>query len=232
MKEFLLGFLMIIIYFALCATVALLSRKLFKIPNEIFRKILHFILLGSLFVFLYCYKTWWISIISCVVFVIIVFPILKFCERFKKYSALVTERNKGELKNSLILVFLMFSIIIGVGWGIFNDKLLVLASIYAWGFGDAFAALIGTKFGKTKIYKKKSLEGTLAMFITSVISVFIILLIRGVLPWYINIIPVLVTSILSTTTELFTPNGLDTITCPVVSLISLILTLLLFGGLY
>ena len=94
MKEFLFGFLMIIVYFAPCALIALLSRKLFKIPDEIFRKILHFILLGSLFVFVFAYKTWWISALSCLVFIIIVYPILKLCERFKQYSYIVTERKK------------------------------------------------------------------------------------------------------------------------------------------
>lgn len=57
-----------------------------------------------------------------------------------------------------------------------KDKLLALAVIYAWGYGDAFAALIGTKFGKHKIYKKKSLEGTLAMLTTSFITLIVILI--------------------------------------------------------
>ena len=231
MKEFLFGFLMIIVYFAPCALIALLSRKLFKIPDEIFRKILHFILLGSLFVFVFAYKTWWISALSCLVFIIIVYPILKLCERFKQYSYIVTERKKGELKNSLIYVFLMFSVVILVCWGLLNDKLLVLVSIYAWGFGDALAALIGTKFGKHKLYKKRSYEGTIAMFITSFISVFIILLFRGVIPWYLNLIVAITTGIVATTVELFTPNGLDTATCPIASMCSTILMLLLFGGL-
>lgn len=231
MKEFLFGLLMIVVYFAPCALIALLSRKFFKIPDEIFRKILHFILLGSIFVFTFAYKTWWISSITCIIFIIVVYPILKLCERFKQYSYIVTERKKGELKNSLIYVFLMFSLVILVCWGIFNDKYLVLLSIFAWGFGDALAALIGTKFGKHKLYKKKSYEGTIAMFVTSFISVLTILLFRGVIPWYFNLIVAFVTALVATTVELFTPNGLDTATCPIASMISTLLMLFIFGGL-
>ena len=125
----------------------------------------------------------------------------------------------------------MFSLVILVCWGIFNDKYLVLLSIFAWGFGDALAALIGTKFGKHKLYKKKSYEGTIAMFVTSFISVFTILLFRGVIPWYFNLIVAFVTALVATTVELFTPNGLDTATCPIASMLSTLLMLFIFGGL-
>ena len=56
MQEFLNGVLMLIIYFISCATIALVCRKMIKIPNELFRKILHFILLTSLFVFIFAFK--------------------------------------------------------------------------------------------------------------------------------------------------------------------------------
>ena len=205
-------------------------RKLCKIPDEIFRKGLHFILLGSLLVFVNAFNTWWISAIGCLTVVALAYPVLYFCERFKTYSKVVTERKKGELKNSLIIVFFMFVFVIAICWGWIGDKMLVLASIYAWGFGDAIAALIGTKIGKHKIYKKKSLEGTLAMFITSFITVLIILLIRGVIPWYSVLLVTLLTSLVSTVIELYTPNGLDTVTCPIGAMVVMLPLLCLLGG--
>ena len=231
MEEFLIGMGIVAIYFIIAASTVLLCRKLFKIPNEIFRKILHFILLGSALVFVYAFKNWWIAVIACIVFVVIVYPILMCLERIKKYSEFVTERKKGELKNSLIFVFLMFAIVISICFGIFKDRLLALASIYAWGFGDALATLIGTKFGKHKLYKKKSYEGTIAMFITAFVSVFVILLIRGNVPWYFVCLVSFVTALSSAATELFTPNGYDTITCPIASMISMLLALFICGGL-
>jgi len=47
---------------------------------------------------------------------------------------------------------------------IFPDKRIVVASLLFLAFGDASAALIGKKFGKHKILKQKSLEGSLACF--------------------------------------------------------------------
>ena len=232
MQEFLNGVLMLIIYFISCATIALVCRKMIKIPNELFRKILHFILLTSLFVFIFAFKTWWSSALTCILIIVLAYPILLFFERFKTYSDTVTERKKGELRSSLILVFLMFAVIITICWKLLDNKLLALPVIYAWGYGDALAALIGTKFGKRKIYKKKSLEGTLAMFITSVIVVSILLSIVNIIPWYGVIVTTIFVSIGVTAVELFTPNGLDTVTCPITSLIIMIPLLILFGGLF
>lgn len=230
MKEFLIGLAIICIYFIVCAAIALLCRKLIKIPDEIFRKTLHFILLTSLFVFVFAYQTWWISVITCLCIVVIAYPILFFFERFQSYSETITERKKGEMRSSLIIVFLMFSIVISTCWGLLNDRILVLVVIYSWGYGDAFAALIGKKFGKHKIYKKKSLEGTLAMFITSFIVIVTILLLHNIIPWYFSLVCALVTSIIVSVVELYTPNGLDTLTCPLSSLITIIPMIALFGG--
>ena len=88
-------------YFAVLAAVALTLRKLIRIPDELFRKILHCILLGSLPVFVFGFDTWWRAAAASVVFAVVVYPILAWFERFRGYSELTTERKKGELKESL-----------------------------------------------------------------------------------------------------------------------------------
>ena len=105
-------------------------------------------------------------------------------ERIERFSEFITERKKGELKSSLLLVFGMFAFIITVCWGLLGDPYLVLASVYAWGFGDAAAALIGKRFGKHKIrWKytdgKKSAEGSTSMYVLSFVTVCIILMCLG-----------------------------------------------------
>ena len=69
------------------------------------------------------------------------------------------------------------------------------------------------------------------MFITSIIVVSVLLSIINIIPWYGVIITTILTSIAVTIVELYTPNGLDTITCPFTSLIIMIPLLVLFGGL-
>ena len=143
MYEFLTGFGHLTLYFLFAATAALLCRFFIKIPNEIFRKLLHCILLGSLWVFVFGFHTWWIAASAAIVFELVVYPILLFFERFKTYTSMTSERKKGELKSSLLLAFTMYALVIVVCWGALRDRYLVLASIYAWGFGDAAAALVG-----------------------------------------------------------------------------------------
>ena len=236
MQQILQGTGSIIVYFVIAAGGALGSRCFIKIPNELFRKILHGILLGSLFMFTFAYEKWWISALVAVIFEILVYPLLVIFERYKNYSELTTERKKGELKNSLLLVFTMYAVIISICWGWLGDKYLALAAIYAWGFGDAAAALIGKKYGKHKIkWKytdgKKSIEGSLAMFITSVISVVIVLSYRGSLNVPAIVVISLGTAAVSTLAELCSKNGNDTVICPMSAMVVLLPLVYLFGGL-
>ncbi len=234
-QELLHGFGALSVYFIVAASTVLLCRFLIKIPNEVFRKTLHFVLLGSVFVFVYGFETWWISALAAIIFEVIVYPILMVVEHIKNFSEFTTERKKGELKTSLLLVFTMFAFVISVCWGIFHDRMLVIASILAWGIGDAFAALVGKKFGKHKIKDKftdgkKSYEGTFAMFISSFVTVAVVMTLHGGLKPVGYIIIPLVTAVISALAELYSKNGMDTVICPVAAMVVVDGLTLLFGG--
>lgn len=53
------GTINLILYFAAVVIVAFSARLAFPIPDEVFRKILHFILLGSFYVLVVSYPVWW-----------------------------------------------------------------------------------------------------------------------------------------------------------------------------
>lgn len=236
MIEFLQGFGILFGYFFVCASVALLLRHYVRIPSEVFRKILHIILLCSLFVWIYAFETWWIASLAAFVFIAIVFPLLSLAEKLDYYSELLTERRSGEIKRSLILVFSMFAILNSVCWGWLGERWLVLACICAWGFGDAAAALIGKKYGRHYLEGKliegrKSVEGTVAMFIVSLISVLIVLLINGNVAWYASLTIAVLTAAVTSAVELFTRNGMDTVTCPFAAAAILLPLLRLWGAL-
>ena len=192
-------------------------------------------MLGSFLVLLESYPTWQITAIAAIIFEVLVYPILKVAEHIKQYSSFTTERKKGELKASLMLVYTMFAIVVTVCWGFFDDKYLALASLYAWGIGDAFAALIGKKYGKHKIHApgldgKKSYEGTFSMFIISFLTVFAILMYRGGMKTiFCAIISILVAAV-SAVTELYSKNGNDTVICPISAMLALLPLVYLFGG--
>ncbi len=61
LTSFLASFAVLIGYFVACALTAIVIRHLVRIPEEVFRKTLHLILLGSLPVFLYSFEYWWMA---------------------------------------------------------------------------------------------------------------------------------------------------------------------------
>jgi len=235
MDEILRGLLALLLYFVVAASTALGCRALIRIPDELFRKILHLILLGSLSVFVFCFPYWWMAAISSVGFALIVYPVLAWAEHFRGFSKLTTERKSGELKHSLLLVFFMFAVVMALCWGWLGDRWLVITSIYAWGFGDAAAALVGKRWGKHKLRfryvdKKKSVEGSTAMFVFSWVTVTGLLLFRGGLaPMGYVVVPV-ITALGSTLAEAVSKGGNDTVICPLTAMIVMLPLVDLFGG--
>ena len=236
MPELMEGTKAVLLYFAVAATSALGARMLIRIPDELFRKILHCILLGSLPVFLFCFHTWWMAAGEALGFALIVYPLLAFLDRFPFFEKLTTERKHGELQHSLLLVFGMFALVMAICWGWLNDRYLAMASIFAWGFGDAAAALIGKQYGKHKIrWKytdgKKSYEGSGAMLLTSFITVTLILLFRGGFSLPVILLIALAVALVSTLAELYSKNGNDTVICPLCTMAALLPLVAAFGGL-
>ena len=235
MVELYNGLIIFLLYLFPLAVIMLVIRKFTKINDELFRKILHFILLGAYIPLLFGFNTWWICLIFVGSLLVLLLPTLIFIGKIPGFSSFVNERKNGEFTNSMVLALSVMLLTITVGWGIFNEKFIVLASVYAWGVGDAFAALIGKSFGNHKIKwkfvdNKKSYEGSIAMIITSTISVFIVLLIRGgINPLYALLIALIV-SFGSTFVELCSKNGIDTITCPSVAMAIIVPLLMLLGA--
>ena len=80
---------------------------------------------------------------------------------------------------------------------------------------DSFAALVGIKYGKTKIYGKKSLEGSFSFFISTIIILYMFM--NNLSPFeYIYI------SLLITIVELFSFHRInDNLTIPVFAALAL-----------
>ncbi len=72
---------------------------------------------------------------------------------------------------------------------------LAAIGIFVLALGDGFSTLMGYYYGKHKLYKEKTYEGTLAFFIPSII----------VLTFFVNIYIAIITSIILTLFELISP---------------------------
>jgi len=235
MHEIIQGAGIVCIYYVVAASSIFILRWLITIPNELFRKILHFILLISYIPFAFAFETWWKSVLLTVSMELLIYPILALAEHLPRFSTFVNERKGGEFKHSLLLAFTMLAVCNTICWGLLGDKYLGIACMYAWGVGDAFAALIGKRFGKHKIQWKwadhhKSIEGSLAMFITSCLSVACVLLAHNhlTLPAYI-VIPIAGAGA-ATLVEMVSKEGYDTVLCPAAAMMVMIPLMALFGG--
>jgi len=234
-REFIAGFSTLLGYFAVCASGALLLRHCVSLPREVFRKTLHMIALGSVFVFTFAFRTWWVSAMAAAAFGAVVFPLLALAERLPGYADMLTERKSGEIKRSLIVVSCMFTLLIIICWGRLGERYLVIASVLAWGLGDAAAALVGKRFGRHYIEGRwvegrKSLEGTLAMFAVSFAAVMAVLLVWAPVYWHGYVPIAAATAGVAALVELYTRNGMDTITCPLAAAATLIPLVYLMGS--
>ena len=136
------------------------------------------------------------------------------------YSPIKIENKVTESGHVLGLFF--YALIWSVLLLIFNGENLwiVAMAIAALVYGDGFAALIGSKFGRTKYTVwggEKSLEGSLAMFVVvAVVSVFVWMFYVAVgysLPPF-NFWAILGISAVATVCEAISYGGIDNITVP------------------
>ena len=233
MQEFLCGAGITVLYIIVAVGIMLLARKCFTIPDELFRKALHFILLGAYIPLVFAFEAWWMAAIFAASLIIILFPALSIASKIPMLSAFIIERKKGEFLSSMVLAVGMMAFSVTICWGLFADRYLVLASIYAWGIGDGLAALVGKRFGKHKIKwrfadGKKSVEGSAAMFLCSLVAVFTVLMVRGGIGVPMCFVIALFAAIVSTVAEMCAKDGWDTVICPVSAMIVIIPLVTLF----
>lgn len=224
-------------YIAVLAVTVIVIRFTTKVPDYIFRKILHVVAFSSILPLVLCTDQWLAAVLVEAVFLAVIIAALRFLERFEFYSVLLVEKGKHEVITSFVMLFGLMTVLLAVFWGGFGDsyRYIVVAAIMAWGPGDAAAAIVGKTWGKHKvsgarIEGTKSLEGTVAMGVTSFICTFATLLAMSGMDTGMALALSAVIAPVAALVELFTKHGLDTVTVPIVSSLILGLAALAAGG--
>lgn len=204
-------------YLAVWVGALLLVRVLFHPNGELFRKALHTVAYTSSLFMMYISDDWRIPVTCCTLFAIIVYPLLVLAERWKGYSAFFTQRHTGEVKHSLLLLFLSHAVLIAICCGIFDQPWIVYTSVLMWGTGDTAAALIGKRWGRHHITlpladPKKTWEGTAAMAATAFLFGLLSLCIFSPFSFGLCLCFALLAAPVAAYTELITKNGNDTVT--------------------
>lgn len=211
-----------------CVVFVLPVRILTKIPSHVFRKILHIIAFCGVTVMILYSETWQAAAATALVLAAAAYPVLALLERESWYAPLFVQKSPGEIKRSLLVLMGTFAVLIAVSWGIFGEPRLAAASILMWGTGDAAAALVGIPFGRHKVRHsdgRKSLEGSAAMFATSLTSGLAVLILGSGMGLLRAMMYSFAGSLAGTVTELYSPGEYDTATVP-----AAILAVLLLAG--
>ena len=232
--DFLKCFILLSVHFLVLAGGAILINRKLKLPSEIFRKFLHVAAVFSIIPIVLPSSSWIASVMVCGMFQLLAFILTKRIDINKKVN--MKERKDGEQLRSMFLLYFTYILVIGVCWGLLNQKWMAILSVVAWGVGDAMAAIIGKRFGRHKIRGRfvdgvKSVEGTLAMFITSFVSVFLLYCRHTALSsfWLVALVCFWI-ALFSSISELMSKNGLDTIICPSVSMAGFAILTLTVGA--
>lgn len=190
------------------------------IPRVVFRKLLHLPAFCSAAVVVWRAENWQTASLTLILFALIVYPVLWLCQGWSGYDSLFVQKKPGEIKKSLLLLFLTDAALVALCWGGFGLPWAAVAAILMWGSGDGAAALAGHRFGKHHVRlpladPKKTWEGSAAMLAVSTAVGTITLLILSGLPWYGCLLAAAVASVFGAYTELISRGGDDTVTVPV-----------------
>ena len=218
----------LVAYIVPCVTVLVPIRMLTKVPSFVFRKMLHIVALTCVSLMILAARSWQAAALTSVLIAVAIYPLLQATEHSAWYPRLFVEKNPGEIKRSLLMLFFMFAAVISVCWGAFGQPRLAATAILMWGLGDAAAALVGIPLGRHKVRSrltdgKKSWEGSAAMFVTSFSCGLAMLLLAQGMPTARALVCAAIGALLGTATELCSPSEYDTVTVPTAIAATLIL---------
>ncbi|MBD5085713.1 MAG: TSUP family transporter [Clostridiales bacterium] len=210
------------------ALILLVLHFTLDIPRVVFRKLLHLPAFCSAAVIVWRADCWQTASLTLVLFAVIVYPVLWLCQGWSGYDRLFVQKKPGEIKKSLLLLFLCDAALVALCWGAFDLPWAAVAAILMWGSGDGAAALAGHRFGKHHVKlpladPQKTWEGSGAMLTVSTVVGTAAMLILTAEPWYRCLMIALAASIFGAYTELISRGGDDTVTVPVVNTVVLLI---------
>lgn len=213
-----LGLVLSFIFVFVVIGLSTLLQKLNVLKEEGARKFIHIGVSNWWFFVIFMFDNIWWAIIAPIVFIVLNY--LSYRYNLIKSMERNGDGNLGTVYfpiSLLILTILAFT---------FLNPYISGIGILVLGYGDGLAAVIGKMIPSKKLFGNKSLSGTLTMFIAS----FIVIVLYTLLATNINLIvdflmiKILVISLAAAVIELFTPNGLDNLSIPIlVSLLSFLL---------
>ncbi len=193
------------VYIGLLAAIGFVLYRYLKVRAEGVRKFIH--IMTSLWIFLVEYKIEnpYLKLVGPFLFIF-----LNGIFSFSGLSAILGMNDRRRDNGLIYYPLSIFILVLCQNIGYLNRD-SVIAAVLVMGFGDGFAALIGTRFGKSKYFVygkyKKSKEGTITMFLVSLAVVCIFT--------ELHLYYALLVAFAAALLENITPLGLDNLSVPI-----------------
>lgn len=191
-------------------------RRGLNLSVDFTRKFVHIGVGMAAFLLVALFRDWRFAIVPPLVFIVV-----NYVSYRRQIFAGMETGARGEL--GTVYFPISFSILIPLLW---SQPALLVASLMPLTWGDAFAAIIGSRFGRHKftvINETRSVEGSIAMFAFSFVATFVALMVFST-PLATTLLLAFVTALVAALVEAFSPFGIDNLTVPLVSAAVLVLT--------
>ncbi len=122
----------LLLFLVIAVVIALLCFMVLGVTGELRRKFLHIIAFLTTPVMAAAQSRWYAVAIVALLFAAVVYPILYMFELLPFYQNLFQEREHGEIKKSLLLLFFLEAGLVTVFWGLLGSKATVVIAILEW----------------------------------------------------------------------------------------------------
>lgn len=206
----------ILVSYIFIATIIILAKIFKKSGEEASRKFIHIMLSNWWFIAMYFFEnSLWASIVP------LSFVIINYISSKKNLISVMERKKQDGLGTVYYAISLLILVIIT--FKIIKKPEIGLCSALIMGYGDGLAGVIGKKI-KSPEYKignnKKTLVGSLTMFIISFIIISIYLALTGINIWILKSI---IIAIILTIVEAVSIKGIDNITIPISACVLLLI---------
>jgi phytol kinase len=202
-------------YVAALIALSEILRRMFHVPVEITRKIVHVGVGMAAIALKVIFREWHIAIIGPIVFLLVNYV----SHRANLFQGLETGEH-GQL--GTIYFPLSFVILTPLLW---SQPEVLAASMMPLTWGDTAAAILGARYGMHKFTifdQTSSVEGAIAMFVFSFIGTYFALVLFGQ-STTVSLILASTAAFIATIFEALSPGGIDNLTVPLVSALVLVI---------
>lgn len=190
-------------------------RRGLHLSVEFTRKFVHVGVGMIAFLLVWLFQTWQWAIIPPLAFIVI-----NYISYRRQIFAGMETGERGQL--GTVYFPISFAILIPLLWAF---PALLVASLMPMTWGDAFAAIVGKRWGAHKftiLGQTRSVEGSLAMFGLSFVATFIALIVFAQ-PIGTSLVIACLVAFVVTIVEAVSPFGIDNLTVPLTSALVLYL---------